>query len=207
MTTDFTERVFIISSAKVTPIHDIEFRCPRLVGGYNWIESEDGDDEPTIAVPGEIPVPRLLQMLMAGLPDVWTGDTGRSGQLKPDVQIPGYLEYADRKFPFSLTKTQVADEKIMAQDLLEISREPNPSFTLLIPLPTCTASSSSLIEIPFEKSTASTPPTRYTVKNRSGLMLRRLVMSSYSRDGRIPKRHDLKRLILSVFPNHLNWSL
>ena len=151
--------------------------------------------------------PRLLPQLMTGLPDVWTGDTGRLGQLKPDIEIPGYFEYADRKFSFSLTRTQVADEKITAQDLLEISREPSPSFTLLIPLPTCTALISSLIEIPFERSTASTPPTRYTVKNRSGLMLRRSVMSSYSRDGRIPKRHDLKRLILSVFPDHTSWPL
>ena len=60
MTTDFTERVSIISSAKVTPIHDIEFRSPRLVGGYNWIESQDGDDESTIAVPGEISCTELV---------------------------------------------------------------------------------------------------------------------------------------------------
>jgi len=60
MTTDLTERVSIISSAKVTPIHDIEFQSPRLVGGYNWIESEDGDDEPTIAVPGEISCTKVV---------------------------------------------------------------------------------------------------------------------------------------------------
>lgn len=35
---------------------------------------------------------------MVGLPDVWVGTQGRLGQLKPDIEIPGYLEYADRTF-------------------------------------------------------------------------------------------------------------
>jgi hypothetical protein len=33
---------------------------------------------------------------MVGLPDVWIGNQGRLGQLKPDIEIPGLLEYADR---------------------------------------------------------------------------------------------------------------
>jgi len=33
---------------------------------------------------------------MVGLPDVWFGDQGKLGQLKPDIEIPGYLECADR---------------------------------------------------------------------------------------------------------------
>jgi len=52
MTTNLTERISILSSAKVTPHDDITFKSPKLVGGYNWIESEDEEDEPTIAVPG-----------------------------------------------------------------------------------------------------------------------------------------------------------
>lgn len=52
MTSDLTERVSIISSAKVIPHDDITFKSPRLVGGYNWIEPGDEEDQPTIAVPG-----------------------------------------------------------------------------------------------------------------------------------------------------------
>jgi len=52
MTTNLTERVSIISSAKVIPHDDITFKSTRLVGGYNWIESEDEEDRLTIAVPG-----------------------------------------------------------------------------------------------------------------------------------------------------------
>jgi hypothetical protein len=53
MTTNLTERISILSSAKVIPHDDITFNSPRLVGGYNCIESEDDDDQPTIAVPGK----------------------------------------------------------------------------------------------------------------------------------------------------------
>jgi hypothetical protein len=52
MTTNLTERVSIISSAKVTPHDDITFKSTRLVGGYNWIEPGDEEYQPTIAVPG-----------------------------------------------------------------------------------------------------------------------------------------------------------
>jgi hypothetical protein len=51
MTSGLNERISILSSAKVSPSDDIQFKTPRLVGGYNWID--DGDDEPVIAVPGE----------------------------------------------------------------------------------------------------------------------------------------------------------
>jgi hypothetical protein len=44
-----TERVSLISSAKIKPVRDVTFKHPRLVGGYNWID----DDEPSIAVPGQ----------------------------------------------------------------------------------------------------------------------------------------------------------
>jgi inorganic pyrophosphatase len=52
MTSGLNERISILSSAKVSPSDDIQFKTPRLVGGYNWID-DDGDDEPVIAVPGE----------------------------------------------------------------------------------------------------------------------------------------------------------
>jgi hypothetical protein len=44
-----SERVSLISSAKVKLVRDVMFKHARLVGGYNWI----GDDEPSIAVPGQ----------------------------------------------------------------------------------------------------------------------------------------------------------
>jgi hypothetical protein len=48
-------------------------------------------------------------LLRVGLPDVWTGNQGRLGQLKPDIQIPGYLEYADRKLS-RIPRYREADE-------------------------------------------------------------------------------------------------
>lgn len=50
MTSGLTERVSIISSAKVRPSDDITFKSPRVVGGYNWIDNDD--NEPIVAVPG-----------------------------------------------------------------------------------------------------------------------------------------------------------
>jgi hypothetical protein len=66
MTSGLTERVSIISSAKVAPNNDIAFKSPRLVCGYNWIESGDEDNQPTIAVPGMSPYLEIMVKLAKG---------------------------------------------------------------------------------------------------------------------------------------------
>lgn len=94
MLTGLIDRVSLISSAHVESVTDIAFRNPRLVGGYNWIEGE----EPAIAVPGESRASVSAQYTdLVGLPDVWISHSSRLGQLQPDINIPGYMEYADRE--------------------------------------------------------------------------------------------------------------
>ena len=64
----------------------------------------------------------------------------------------------------------------MGHDSLEISLEPNLSSTPSIPLPTCTALDSSLIEIRYERFTAYIPQMRCMVLNPFESMLKRLEM-------------------------------
>lgn len=87
--------VSLISSAKVESVSDIAFKKPKLIGGYNRLEGE----KPAIAVPGEFRPSGSLDKgndFLPGLPNVWTSQTSRLGQLQPDITIPGYMEYADR---------------------------------------------------------------------------------------------------------------
>jgi hypothetical protein len=96
MTSGLTDRVSVISSAKVVPDHNTGFKSPRIVGGYSWI---DDGEEFIIAVPGEHWTlgTLLIVSLMSGLPDVWVGGQGVVGQLEPDIATEDYLEYSDRK--------------------------------------------------------------------------------------------------------------
>lgn len=98
MTAGLTERISILSSAKIQPSDGIEFKSSRLVGGYNWIDN--GNDEPVIAVPGmsvDLRDVNEAQWLIVGLPDVWIGKDGKLGQLKSDNEIEGYMRYPDRE--------------------------------------------------------------------------------------------------------------
>jgi hypothetical protein len=102
MTSGLTDRVSVISSAKVGPNFDTEFKSPRAVGGYSWI---DDGEELIIAVPGEHCLLNdfIIVSLMLGLPDVWVGGQGIVGQLKPDIEIEDYWEYSDRKLNLGCT--------------------------------------------------------------------------------------------------------
>ena len=67
---------------------------------------------------------------MIGLPDVWTGNHGRIGQLRSDIQIPGYKEYADRTYDYT-NPQGCADEKIKVLDLSRTKYlDSNPFSTL-----------------------------------------------------------------------------
>lgn len=121
---------------------------------------------------------------MIGLPDVWTGNQGRIGRLKPDIQIPGYKEYADRKFDHTNPRGP-ADEKIMVLDLcLTRYLDSNPFSTLSTHPTTSEVFNSSRIETPCERSTAFSPLMRCTDLNHSVSMPNESAMSFFFRGGK-----------------------
>lgn len=40
----------------------------------------------------------ILANISPGLPSVWIEGSSRIGQLKPDISMPGYMEYVDREW-------------------------------------------------------------------------------------------------------------
>lgn len=100
-----TQPLGTIDGGQLPAVDDIGFKDVELVGGYNWVDSEDN----AIVTPGT-PSPTLSfdlnDVLIAhetGLPGLWTDKTGQLGRLKSDIIINGPQEIVTRgSYPLDL---------------------------------------------------------------------------------------------------------
>lgn len=125
MTGDLIEpKLTTIKAGQLDSVSDTKFKDVELVGGYNWIEAK----QPSILVPGMFSCHQRLVRAerevmsddVSGLPNLWVSSSqGRLGQLKPDINIPGHKEMANRKscrLPSVLYKVSWTHELNLAEN-------------------------------------------------------------------------------------------